>query len=167
MNKILILDMDGTCREPTSGEQFIQHPMDQKIIPGADTAIARYHAEGWIIFGASNQGGVAAGKKSLEDCGLEQICTLRLLPRIHKIYFCPDYEGHQLGCVYPTFFYMLKATGYSSFRNPGPGMIEYVLATHTVDKCLFVGDRDEDRLAADAAKIPFLWAEAWRAGALI
>ena len=166
MNRILILDMDGTCREPASGQQFIQHPMDQRIIPGADTALARYHAEGWLIFGASNQGGVAAGKKSLEDCGLEQICTLRLLPQIHKIYFCPDYDGRQLGCVYPTSFQMLRATtGYSSFRKPGSGMIEYVLATHSVDECLFIGDRPEDEQAADGAGRPFMWAEAWRAGA--
>lgn len=167
MNKILILDMDGTCREPASGQQFISCPTDQKIILGAGIAITRYHAEGWIIFGATNQGGVAAGKKSLEDCIKEQIKTLNLLPNLHKIYFCPDFEGKQLGCVYPSDWNIFAPVGYSSFRKPGPGMIEYILATHTVDQCLFVGDRIEDKLAASGAKIPFMWAEAWRAGALI
>ena len=162
MNKILILDMDGTCREQACGHQFIQHPMDQRIIPGADTAIARYHALRWVIFGVSNQGGVAAGKKSLEDCIDEQHRTLELFHNLHKIYFCPDFEGKHLGCVYRSFANVFAPKGYSSFRKPGPGMIEYILTTHTVDECLFVGDRDEDRLASVAAGIKFLWADAWR-----
>ena len=162
MSKLLLLDMDGTCRESAGGHQFIQHPMDQKIIPGADTALARYHAEGWFIFGASNQFHVAAGKKSLENCALEQICTLHLFPALEKIYFCPDYEGKQLGCAYRRFFEMLKPTGYSSFRKPGSGMIEYIVRTHTVDQCLFIGDREEDRQAASGAEIAFMWADAWR-----
>lgn len=163
MNKVLILDMDGTCREPGSGGQFIQHPLDQKIIAGADTALARYHDEGWLAFGITNQGGVAALKKSLNDCIQEQYQTLKLLPQIHKIYFCPDFEGRQLGCAYPSQWSKVFAPrGYSSFRKPGSGMIEYVLATHTIDELLFVGDRPEDEQAASGAEVAFMWADAWR-----
>jgi hypothetical protein len=38
------------------------------------------------------------------------------------------------------------------------------LATHIecADQTLYVGDRDEDRVAADAANIGFIWANNWR-----
>lgn len=163
MNRVLILDMDGTCREPASGGQFIQHLMDQRVISGADTALARYHAEGWLIFGATNQGGVAAGKKTLYDCNKEQVYTLELLPQIHEIYFCPDFEGKQLGYVSRNHCSWSSPGGFPSFRKPGTGMIKYILALHRADQCLFVGDREEDQLAAAGAGIPFMWADAWRA----
>ncbi|MBE9193571.1 hypothetical protein IQ230_25235 [Gloeocapsopsis crepidinum LEGE 06123] len=44
--ELLLLDCDGTIREPISGAKFIQHPEDQKIIAGAEQAIAHYHQEG-------------------------------------------------------------------------------------------------------------------------
>ena len=163
MNKLLLLDMDGTVREPASGEKFIQHPLDQKIMHGADIAIALADAQGWFIIGITNQGGVAAGKKSLRDCVEEQVYTIKLLPVIHKIYFCPDFDGKELGCVYRTSYTVFSPPGYSSFRKPGAGMIEYAIDTHTVGECLFVGDRPEDEQAAASAGIKFLWADAWRA----
>ncbi len=42
MTKLLLVDLDGTIRELLSGEKFIQYPQDQKIIKGADKAIAHY-----------------------------------------------------------------------------------------------------------------------------
>lgn len=93
--KLLILDMDGTVRRPKSGAKFINDPLDQEIIPEAQRAIASYKAQGYIIVGATNQGGVAAGHKQLEDAIQEQYQTLRLCPEIHHIYFCPDNaNGH-------------------------------------------------------------------------
>lgn len=49
------------------GEVLSLNPKDQKIIKGAEEAIAHYHREGWKVFGISNQAGVAAGKKQLTD----------------------------------------------------------------------------------------------------
>lgn len=65
--KLLLTDCDGTLRESASGEKFIHNPRDQQIINGADKAIAYYHFKGWLIIGISNQAGVNAGHKSLED----------------------------------------------------------------------------------------------------
>ncbi|MEH1788842.1 MAG: hypothetical protein V7L23_25500 [Nostoc sp.] len=62
--KLLILDLDGTVRRPKSGAKFINNPHDQEIIPEAQRAIAHYKSQCWIIVGATNQGGVAAGKNS-------------------------------------------------------------------------------------------------------
>lgn len=36
MFKLLMLDLDGTTRESLSGERFVQHPRDQRIIKGAE-----------------------------------------------------------------------------------------------------------------------------------
>ena len=91
--KLLLVDCDGTIREPDSGEKFIQYPQDQRIIRGADKAIASYSPSEWTIVGITNQGGVAAGHKSLSDCCNEQRYTLELFPQISAIYFCPDYNG--------------------------------------------------------------------------
>lgn len=164
---ILILDMDGTVRVKRGGVPgdlkagFIQTPDDQEIIPGAAKAIESYAQEGWLIMGASNQGGVEAGKKTLESCFEEQLYTLKLVPELHKIYFCPDYEGKQLGVVYRCHFNLQYPKGYLSFRKPEPGMIQYIKLTHECDRVLFVGDRPEDEQAASKAGVDFQWAKDW------
>lgn len=162
MGKLLLLDLDGTIREPVSGQKFIQHPRDQRVIEGADKAIVHYHGHGWLPIGISNQGGVAAGHKSLEDCVQEQFYTLELFPQLHKIYFCPDYEGKQLGCCYRNHYNVLFPSGYPSFRKPGAGMLEYAIQTHDSEECWYVGDRPEDEAAAVAASVNFVWANIWR-----
>lgn len=86
--KILFLDLDGTVRKTKSGFHSINDPYDQELIPGVENAIARY--KGWEIFGITNQGGVGAGFKTLNDCILEQAETMRLLPWIQSVCFCPD-----------------------------------------------------------------------------
>jgi D-glycero-D-manno-heptose 1,7-bisphosphate phosphatase len=168
--KLLILDLDGTVRikkGASVGESgaFIQHPEDQEIIEGARKAIAQYHADGWAIMGASNQGGVAAGKKSLENCFKEQVYTMSLVPEIEAIAFCPDYEGRKLGIVNPHRQVLLSPEGYPSFRKPGHGMVEWLRLVYAPYSkgggFLFVGDRPEDEQAAKAGKIPFMWAKDW------
>ncbi|MFM6404935.1 MAG: hypothetical protein ACKPGT_09860, partial [Microcystis sp.] len=51
-----------------------------------------YDQEGWIIIGITNQGGVAAGHKSLKSAIEEQRKTLEIFPLLSYIYFCPDFE---------------------------------------------------------------------------
>lgn len=162
MARLLLVDLDGTIREPISGQKFIQHPRDQQIIAGADKAIAHFNSKGYICIGITNQGGVAAGHKSLDDCIQEQSYTLELFPQLHKIYFCPDFEGQQLGCVYRSHYNLLAHRGFSSFRKPGAGMLEYARSTHSSEECWYIGDRSEDQAAANAAGIDFLWANIWR-----
>lgn len=54
---LLMVDMDGTIREPLNGQQYFQHPKDQRQIEGADPAIGAYKDD-WLIVGITNQGGV-------------------------------------------------------------------------------------------------------------
>lgn len=174
--KLLILDLDGTARRPKSGAKFINKPLDQEIIPEAAKRIEEYFKNNWVIVGATNQGGVAAGHKSLEEAIEEQKITLQLLsPMMKGIFFCPDYEGencyfvslnnspkqfvrsHLINPNYPS------QPLYESFRKPGSGMLMLALddGKEMPSDVLYVGDRDEDEKAAISANIPFMWAADW------
>jgi len=164
--KLLMLDLDGTIREPLSGEKFIQHPHDQRIIEGAAQAIAHYHAEGYQIVGISNQGGVIAGYKSFNECFEEQRYTLNLLT---QICFCPDFEGHECWVVNQVSPVPMSAASFgyegAEFRKPGPGMLKFAMWQHgfSPQDSFYVGDHQEDADAADAAGVHFFWVETWLA----
>jgi D-glycero-D-manno-heptose 1,7-bisphosphate phosphatase len=175
--KTLFLDCDGTIREPASGAKFISCPDDQRIIEGAREAIEYYYQKGWNIIGITNQGGVAAGHKSLLEAITEQRITMGLLPQLKAIYMCPDFEG--------MFCYVIRDAAsdtwetisradfptpgkpgeflYPSFRKPGSGML--MMATDDYGcghDSWYIGDREEDALCAAAAGINFMWADVWR-----
>lgn len=160
---LLMVDMDGTVREPRSDHKFIQRPGDQTVIQGAAGAIAYFASVGWKIIGVTNQAGVAAGKKSLTSCVKEQQQTMLLLPEIEEVYLCPDFAGKKCFCVTPT-----EVRDYSkhelsgTFRKPNPGMLLLVMEIHNAGKIMFVGDRPEDKQAANSASIKFQQAENWR-----
>jgi len=174
MTKILFLDLDGTVRRTKSGTTFINTPLDQEIIPGVKEALARYPNH--YIIGITNQGGVAAGKKSLHSAITEQKYTMQLLPQLSKVYFCPDFDGRQ--CQRLTFTDNIIRCAETDFeeqdlqqwqgkcRKPNPGMVEIAIAEMSLkvsrQECLFVGDRPEDQACALAANIPFMWAADWR-----
>lgn len=160
---LLLLDMDGTVREPLDGHKFIRRPRDQRIISNVDGAIAYYAAMGWKIVGITNQAGVASGKKSLQSCIKEQEYTLVLLPDIEEIYFCPDFEGRKCFCVNRSEVYNysnLQESG--TFRKPQPGMLNLAMRMHQQELGLMVGDRPEDKAAALAVGVRFQQAQSWR-----
>lgn len=167
MNRLLMVDLDGTIRETLSGEKFIRHPHDQRIIEGADKAIAHYHQSGYQIIGITNQGGVAAGHKSLADCFEEQRYTLTLFPQMLQICACPDWEGKECWVINQVSPVPIPALdfGYegADFRKPEPGMLKFAMWQYGVapQDSFYIGDRQEDADAADAASVHFFWAETW------
>lgn len=184
--KLLILDKDGTLVRPASGEEFVQHPHDQELIPGVAEVVARHTADGWKMAIASNQGGVAAGYKTLDDAIAEMKYCLSLLSVPAKTaVFCPD-NGKTIEFVsnfynrkegkfcshyrkYLGDIYSSNASFCGTFRKPSPGMIN-VLVKHCCYEderadVLFVGDRPEDGQAAANAGVKFMWAADWRGDA--
>lgn len=172
---LYLLDLDGTLREPLSGHEFAQHPKDYKIIDGVYEAIDRVGE--WPdnrFWGVSNQGGVAAGRKTLDDCFAEMVYTLQLAPFLETIVFCPDYEGAVLWVVSArnarardqSDFYPGLAGAY---RKPGAGALKFATRSTGFDgfehDVVMVGDRPEDEEAAAAAGVNFISAESWRSGA--
>lgn len=150
LTKVLFLDLDGTVRRPKSGSLFIKDPLDQELIPGAKEAIATHQC---LIVGITNQGEVEAGYKSLEDCIKEQRRTLKIIPEMESIYFCPDFEGRfcwEINRYYfhgkrqiRSFAWEESMAGFDdcfkifanpgeerlNFRMPSPGIISYAYSS--------------------------------------
>ena len=175
--KLLILDKDGTLTTTMSGARFVQHPEDQKLLPGVEEALQRYTDDGWLTVIVSNQGGVAAGHKTLADVNDEmQYCYDLIYESVMDgctfldVYFCPDFEG-RVCCRMEGSAEDLSPFQGTDFRKPGPGMLKEAISDFaaqqfdTPDQILYVGDRPEDQQAAKAAGVSFMWASQWRGDA--
>jgi D-glycero-D-manno-heptose 1,7-bisphosphate phosphatase len=152
----LCLDLDGTVRYSKNGK-FINKPEDIALFEGVETVLHDYRDRGFLIFGISNQGGVAYGLKTpaQEHAELDTMIALFQRNPFDLIKTCWHHPG---GKAFP-FNYR------SLFRKPSIGMLaqcEYECFNAGLvvdwDKSLFVGDRPEDEQCAAAAQIPFHWA---------
>lgn len=150
----LCLDMDGTVRRSKSGQTFIKNFQDIELMPGIESLIWRYRGIGWLIFGISNQAGVAHGFKLPMEIEAEMDSTLKLFNKnpFHSVQYC-YHDGK--GKIEP---YNHRSLG----RKPDIGML-YIMevdawkAGYVVDwdNSLFVGDRLEDEECAKRAGIRF------------
>jgi D-glycero-D-manno-heptose 1,7-bisphosphate phosphatase len=156
----LCLDLDGTIRHSKNGD-FIDGPDDIALFDGVEAKIWAYRDAGFLVFGISNQGGVAYGHKTPKDVEAELKATLALFERnpFHIVKQCYHMEG---GEVEP---YNLR----SLLRKPNIGMlalceVEAFEAGFMIDwnNSAFIGDRDEDRQCAESAGMRFIDAEKWR-----
>lgn len=167
MTKLLLVDLDGTIREPISGGDFMQHPQDQRACSGSMQALSAFAEQGYKIAAISNQAGIAANHKTLGQCFEECLHTLVLFPMVERIYFCPDFQGQHLWEVdrykkahlseFPQYS-DLKGT----FRKPQSGMILAAQRLFEPELTLYVGDREEDAAAAKNIDVSFMWANDWR-----
>lgn len=153
----LCLDLDGTIRYSLNGD-FINKPEDVALYPDVEAKIWDFRERGYLIFGITNQGGVAYGFKTPQDNDAEIEATIRLFERnpFHAIHSCLHHPG---GNQHPY-------NHRSMFRKPQIGMLvqcemDAWEAGYIVDwdKSLFVGDRPEDEECARNAGIEFQWAK--------
>ena len=169
--KLLLVDKDGTLVVTKSGERFVQTPWDQQPIDGVSDLLASAKIAGWAIAIVSNQGGVGAGHKTLEETILEMRFCLELFPQISEAFFCPDYQGQDCYRCWGSCGRdkrILYGNGWTDsgiklapFRKPEPGMLQLALYIHTPSVAKYVGDRPEYAAAAAAIGLPFLSAEKW------
>ena len=150
----LCLDFDGTIRRSKSGQTFIQNRLDIELMPGIEKIIWKYRNMGYLIFGVSNQAGVAHGFKLPLEIENEMDTTLGLFKEnpFHLVKFC-YHDGK--GKIEPY-------NHRSLLRKPDVGMLALMEAEcwgsgYVVDwdKSLFVGDRPEDEQCAKNASISF------------
>ena len=150
----LCLDFDGTIRRSISGQTFIQNVKDIELMPGMEKLIWRYRNMGYLIFGISNQAGVAHGFRLPLEIEHEMETTLNLFKvnPFHIVKFC-YHDGN--GKIEP---YCHR----SLLRKPDIGMLALMEAEAygagfvvDWDKSLFVGDRPEDAECAKRAGVEF------------
>jgi HAD superfamily hydrolase (TIGR01662 family) len=146
VNKAVICDYDGTLRICTDGAKFPVTPNQIKILPNRLETLRRYHKDGYNIFGASNQSGVAKGDLTAEEAHVCFQHTNRLLgDLVTKYLFCP----HRVPPI----------TCYC--RKPAPGMGAYLIEKYKLlpSKCIMVGDMGGDKSFAARCGFQYMDAE--------
>jgi len=137
---------------------------DVVVFPEVPAILQRYKALGWRIAGVSNQGGIALGIMTMEDCAIAMQETHEQCEYVFdKIAWCrhhPDAADPEMSTCW--------------CRKPRPGLIievahsladRYPREMYPPHLALMVGDRPEDKAAAEGAGVAFLDAAEWRAGA--
>jgi histidinol-phosphate phosphatase family protein len=148
--RLLLLDRDGTLNR-SLGDDPPNHPQEVEILPGVRHKLHRMASQGWRLVIVSNQGGVAFGYQTHRQAWATHRAVLGALPvRIEASYLCPHHPGgtealYAVDCPH---------------RKPAPGALLDAMARFQAqpEDCLFVGDRDSDLEAAEAAGIAFSWA---------
>lgn len=120
-HNLLMLDLDGTIRRPKGENKFINNPKDQELFPEVLGLLEEYRKADFTIVGITNQGGVAAGFKSIENCVAEQKYTLELAPQMDCIYFCPSKRGRS--CRKVNRDGSVEKYAGNGYRKPHPGML--------------------------------------------
>lgn len=164
MVPVLYLDLDGTVRHgKTEIGRFVNGPKDVRVFDGVPALLARYKALGWRIAAVSNQGGIALGLLTMDDCiEAMQETHKQSGEAFDKIVLCqhhPDAKDPEMAVCW--------------CRKPRPGMlieaVHAMKAMHPLEMypphlALMVGDRPEDAQAADGANVRFIDAAVWRTG---
>jgi D-glycero-D-manno-heptose 1,7-bisphosphate phosphatase len=177
MNRLLLIDKDGTVTRTKSGETFVQSWNDQELIPGVAQSLYEHRKQGYTPIIITNQGGVAAGHKTLPEA-LAETQFACLLAGINRAYLCPDAAGTIGENVYEirngvdaddwlATHYTLdslktaKNLPITGLRKPECGMLltAVALTDYPVQSCFYVGDRPEDSEAAAKADIRFMHAD--------
>jgi histidinol-phosphate phosphatase family protein len=147
---VLFLDRDGTL-DRSLGDRPPNHPGEVELLPGVGSKLRQYAALGWRLVIVTNQGGVAFGYQTEADMHAVHRAVLDALPvAVDASYLCPH---HPEGTIARYAFACPN-------RKPAPGAILDALARFGVAAadCLFVGDQESDRQAAEAVGVPFSWA---------
>ena len=167
--ELVLFDVDGTLVRPKSGKEFRETPADWEFLPGRVEAVKRLMQSGPAVALVTNQGGAAYGYFKASEMSRQIALTAYCLGigedqrgryRDSGIYVCfthPDgtVEGLTKDVGDP-FFHKLP-----NRRKPGPGMIQEAMRDYgaTPEFTLMVGDRPEDKGAAEAAGCQFMWAD--------
>ncbi len=142
--KAVIFDLDGTLRHTQSGAPYPSNSEDIALLPRRVERLQQLADDGWMLLGASNQGGVGLG--NLSEATARALCdhTAELLGQTMDIRFCPHPpSGASCWC-----------------RKPLPGMGVVLLRDHNLapERCLMVGDMASDEQFATTCG--FAWSHA-------
>lgn len=150
---LYIFDKDDTLIG-SPGNRPANTTAEQKPLPGVVARLAELRAQGHSLAIATNQGGVAWGFISLSTAYALARDAARKVGGMDEVVVCPcDPRADPL---YADPLYAVA----SPFRKPAPGMLKDLMWQFNCAPAdtVFVGDRESDRLAAEAAGVRFEWA---------
>lgn len=139
--RLVLLDRDGVLNEETPN--YVKHPGELQLIPGAAGAVARLNAAGLKVAVCTNQSVVGRG-----------IIDEAMLGRIHqKLSEELAREGARLDMILACTDHPDRATRR---RKPGPGMLEEAIRRFNADPAQtpMIGDNLRDLEAAVAIGCP-------------
>ena len=135
--KAAFLDRDGTINVEKG---YISDPAQIELIPGSAAAIRRLNEAGYLVFGLSNQSGVARGFYTVQAVLSINRQLIELVSKegakIEEIFFCPH---HTQGSV-------AEYAVTCDCRKPATGMVEKLRSKYAIEPTdtLVVGDKIVD-----------------------
>lgn len=164
MVPVLYCDIDGTIRlgKDELG-RFVNTAEDVQVFPEVPSLLRVYKDLDWRIVGISNQGGIALGHQTFDQCVAAMMETNKQCGYVFdKMAWCmhhPDARNLEMAVCW--------------CRKPKAGLVVEAalsLAEKTGEIYpphlgLFIGDRPEDAQCATNAGLPFMNAAEWRTGA--
>ena len=135
--KAAFLDRDGTI---IVEKGYLSDSAQIELIPGSAAAIRRLNKAGYLVFGLSNQSGVARGFFTVQAVLSVNRRVMEMVSKegakIEEIYFCPH---HPQGTV-------AEYAVTCECRKPATGMVEKVKGKYTIEpaKTLVIGDKCVD-----------------------
>jgi len=159
--KLYLLDLDSTLTESISGKIFPQTIEDRKWMPGRLERLKELAREGKKTAIITNQGGAAWG--FIEPNEMTRYLTdLAKTVGIDAVFVCYHDTGEKARASERTFKALTEPEYYKDWdrRKPGPGMLIEAMDFFGIDRhdTIMIGDREEDKGAAEAAGVSFQWA---------
>ena len=144
---LAMFDRDGTINVDTG---HLHRPEKIRLISSTVKAIQRYARDPeWRIAVVTNQAGIAKGLYGVREMRETNAAMGRMLHAfgadVDAWYFCPHHPDY---------------TGDCDCRKPRPGMLLRAMRDFGADPagCVMYGDKEKDRLAAEAAGVRFVLA---------
>lgn len=156
MIRLYIFDKDGTLIDPgRTKNRPANTPDEQALLPGVAEKISILRKRSMIAI-ATNQGGVAWGFISVDQARRLVEDAAQKIGGVDAYAFCP-HDSRAANSPYANPVYAIPCT----CRKPQPGMLLGIMKRLSVcsDETIFVGDSEDDRLAAEAAGCRFVWAK--------
>ena len=149
MKKAVFIDRDGVINSDKD-HYYIFRIEDFKINPGVIPVLKELQEKGYLLIVITNQGGISRGQYGKQDVDLLHSHFLDLMHqekiKITEIIYCPHHHTIE-NCL---------------CRKPKPLMLQKAMAKYAIDPAhsYFIGDKESDLLAGQAAGINTILIEA-------
>ena len=144
VSKVIFIDRDGVINVNPEIGDYVKKWEEFRFMPRAKEALMLLANNGYEIFLITNQAGVGRGLMTKEDLDNIHHNLKKELSNMGvdlSIYCCM--HSHDVGC---------------DCRKPKPGLLLQAANDHQIDltEAVFIGDRETDRLAGEAAGCRFI-----------